>query len=128
MARQLRSFFLFLFLFASSIMFVSTIQARPLSVLEGGINCNSGNVVYTNNLALAAVKSGPSPRGIGHLSVVTDVIGGKKSGPSRGGVGHSYVNGIGGKKSGPSPRGVGHFYVNGIGGKKISGPSPGKGH
>ncbi|KAI3858451.1 hypothetical protein MKW98_021816 [Papaver atlanticum] len=106
MARQLRSFYLFLFV--SSIMFVSSIQARSLSILEGGINCNSGNVVYANNLALAAVKSGPSPRGIGHLSVVTDVIGGKKSGPSR--------------------RGVGHFYVNGIGGKKISGPSPGKGH
>ncbi|MCL7047094.1 hypothetical protein MKW94_016855 [Papaver nudicaule] len=107
MAKQeLRSFFLILFV--SSIVFVSCIQARPLSVSDGG------TVVYEfdNNLALGAIKtSGPSPRGIGHLSVgrVTKVIaGGNKSGPSRGGVGHSYVNGIVGKKN--------------------SGPSPGKGH
>ncbi|KAI3863548.1 hypothetical protein MKX03_019948 [Papaver bracteatum] len=81
MARQLRSFFLFLFV--SSIMFVSSIQRKC------GLRQQSGS-------------------GSSHLSVVTDVIGGKKSGLSRGGVGHSYVNGIGGKKN--------------------SGPSPGKGH
>ncbi|MCL7047093.1 hypothetical protein MKW94_016854 [Papaver nudicaule] len=109
MARLVHKYFL-LVLFLSCVIFVSSIQARQLNVLEDVFNCDDGNVIYefTNNLDLGAIKkSGPSPRGIGHLSVATNTIGGKKSGPSPG---------------------IGHSYINGIGGKKNSGPSPGKGH
>ncbi|KAI3863549.1 hypothetical protein MKX03_019949 [Papaver bracteatum] len=109
MAGLVLKYFL-LSLLLSCIKFVSSLQARQLHVLEDGFNCDEGNVIYefTNNLDLGAIKkSGPSPRGISHLSVATDTIGDKKSGPSPG---------------------IGHSNINGIGGRKTSGPSPGKGH
>ncbi|OVA03723.1 hypothetical protein BVC80_1431g39 [Macleaya cordata] len=98
MARALNSFLLLLFI--TSILFISSTQARPLNVLEAGINCPDGKVVYkyfANHLALGAIKeSGPSPGGKGHRftgTTTTDALGVKKnSGPSPG-EGHSYING-----------------------------------